>query len=167
MRPPHAPPGRTSLASVGRRARLASCAALARCAALAGALLLPGCYALTRATLGEPIPSEQELAAVEPGRTTRAEVLALLGPPDEYSQPVLLAGLSAADSRTVRVLDEHDLFGRDAFTWVRERRDDRAWLAWPVFAHLRRETRIDRLKVLFDGDGVVSAVGCERGIEAP
>jgi hypothetical protein len=139
--------------------------ALPACVALA--LLLPGCYALHRSTLGNTIPSAQALAALEPGRTTREQVLQLLGPPDEFSQPALFSELSVADSRDARVFEERDVFGRAAFTWVREQRDDRAWLLWPLYVHLNTETRIDRLKVLFDDRDVVAAVGCERGIEAP
>ncbi len=135
--------------------------------ALAGLGLFPGCYALVRANLGDAIPPEHAVAAVQPGRTTRAEVLALLGPPDEYGQPTLFSELSTADSRAIRVFEEHDVFGRAAFTWVREQRDDRFWFFWPVYLNIDTETRIDRLKVLFDADDIVSAVGCERGIDAP
>jgi len=152
------------MAALGARAARRGVATLGAAVALA---LLPGCYALDRVWLGNPIPDEQAVAALQPGRTTRAEVIERLGPPDEYSQPALFAELSAEDCRAIRVFEEHDVFHRAAFTWVRERRDDRVWFLWPLYLNIDTETRIDRLKVLFDADDVVSAVGCERGIDAP
>jgi len=135
--------------------------------ALAALAWQPGCLVLGRASVGEPLPGPGAVAAVEAGRTTRAQVLQLLGPPDEFRQPELAAALPAAASQATRVLEERDVFHRASFTWVRSRRADRVWLLWPLFTHVDTATRVDRLTVLFDEQDVVTALGVERGIEAP
>jgi len=161
---PHA---RRSAPPTTRRAELPG-AARAAAALLAATLMaaLPGCLVLDTLALGNPLPAPDAVASVQPGVTTRQEVLHLLGPPDEYRQPSLPALLSSADSQEQRVQSEHEIFDRRVFTWVHEINRDRLWLLWPLYTNVRTDVRVERIVVLFDEHGVVSAVGQDRG-EAP
>ncbi len=133
---------------------------------LAVLVWLPGCLVLGGSTAGPPVPDEQALASIVPGRTTRAELVQRLGPPDEYRDASFAAAVMHDDSQAQRVLEEHAVFDRRAATWTREHRSDRIWLLWPLYSNRQTDIRTDRLVVLFDTAGVVSAIGCDRGIDA-
>ncbi len=110
-------------------------------------------------------PPAGALAAVRPGATTRAELLDLLGPPEEYVGPGLHLGLRAHDPQAQRVLEERDLFGRETLTWLLERRADRALVVPVLFTHWTTTHRTQRVTALLDAHGVVQALGVQ--LEAP
>jgi hypothetical protein len=87
---------------------------------------------------------------IEAGRSTKADVLRDLGPPD----------------RLVRQYDG------DVFVYAYIRRNvDTLELSEPVFTHLtifsytRTQEKSDRMVVLFDRNGTVTGVGFRRGTE--
>jgi hypothetical protein len=128
-------------------------------AALAG-----GCVSVD-ARFGHAPPAAA-LATVRPGSTTRAELLDLLGPPEEYVGPGLHLGLRAHDPQAQRVLEERDLFGREVLTWLLERRADRALVVPILFTHWTTTHRTQRVTALLDAQGVVQALGVQAG-ESP
>lgn len=68
-------------------------------------LVAPAClYVGGRARVGAQLSAEQVLA-IRPGESTRADVLALLGPPSEYLEPELAAALLDDSLRLDGVLD--------------------------------------------------------------
>lgn len=125
---------------------------------------LAGCVAVD-ATFGHA-PGAAALSAVRPGVTTRAELLALLGPSEEYAGPGADRGLRAHDPQELRVLEERDLFGRERLTWVRERRSDRAFVVPILFTWWTTTHRAERVTALLDARGVVVALGVDAA-EAP
>ena len=123
---------------------------LARCSVLPVAVaILLGC-ATGRERFGRPIASER-LAQIEVGRSTRSEVLALLGPPlrdphekkraaseDEEREPVERALYWEYSER-------HELFGSAI-----------------LYTYYSQDTLTDTLMVVFDERNVVEAVAFER-----
>ena len=159
-----APAPRGGLASGRSRARPGRPAAtLRRPPAAAGRVLVPACLALAAACVvvdGEVGRPRAASAASVAAGMSRAEVLARLGPPDEYATPVPLFGVRAWDPGTLRVLEEHELFDRRTWTWTAEVEHDRAFIIPLVFLWWRTTHRADRLRVEFDAGGrVVSVAG--------
>lgn len=126
---------------------------------LAAAAALGGC--IVADTSFGAAPSAAALAEVRPGVTTRAELLALLGPPEEYVSPGAGTGLRAHDPQGQRVLEERDLFGRRTLTWVHERRSDRAFVIPILFTRWVTTHHAGRVTALLDERGVVEALGVE------
>jgi hypothetical protein len=127
------------------------------------AAALAGCVAVD-SSFGHA-PGAAALGAVRPGVTTRAELIALLGPPEEYAGPGADRGLRAHDPQELRVLEERDLFGRQVLSWVRERRSDRAFIVPILFTHWTTTHRTERVTALLDDRGVVTALGVEPAEE--
>ena len=117
-------------------------------AALA-ALALSSACTLVRTYSGNEIEPGADDRIVA-GRSTKADVLHDLGPPD----------------RLVRQYDG-DVF---VYAYIR-RNEDTLELSEPVFTHLtifsytRTEEKSDRMVVLFDRNGTVTGVGFKRGTE--
>ena len=126
---------------------------------LAAAAVFAGCVQV-EAVFGR-LPAPEMLASVRPGLTTRDELLDLLGPPEEYAGPGAHLGLRAHDPQQARVLDERDLFGREALTWVIERRSDRAFIVPILFTRWTTRHATGRATALLDERGVVAAWGVE------
>ncbi len=132
------------------------------------ALLAPGCVSFAM-TFGRAVPDDALLARIEPGRSTRADVLALLGPPEDYLMPLPTGRFRSDDPAERRIREERDLFGRRASTWTREVREDRLLLIVPyvmLFHWLGTTHRVDRVLVTFDEQGRVEHVGARREIDA-
>jgi hypothetical protein len=128
---------------------------------LAGAALsAPGClYTGGHGSLGPAIPDEA-VAAIVRGVTTKGEVLALLGPPNEYKRPELEAVMRDDSSRLSGALAAARK-GEDVFTWQRDEvRFSGLWLL--LFNRLAAETDSDLLVVFFDEHDVVSDVALRR-----
>lgn len=102
---------------------------LALAVALAG-----GCF-VSRAHRNEPV-SPQALAGLEPGRSTAADVVALLGAPAEVVE-----------------LDRRSAY-RYEYTHSK-----RAGFSIIVFTMINEDTHSDRAWVFFDEDGVLTHVG--------
>ena len=123
---------------------------LARCSVLpVAAAILLGC-ATGRERFGRPIATER-LAQIEVGRSTRSEVLALLGPP--LRDPHEKKGDASADEEREPVeralyweySERHELFGSAI-----------------LFTYYSQETLTDTLMVVFDERNVVEVVAFER-----
>jgi outer membrane protein assembly factor BamE (lipoprotein component of BamABCDE complex) len=108
---------------------------------LALPLLVLGSCVLAETTDGNPLPP-QMVAEIQPGVTTRAEVAAMLGAPDEvvYSNR------------------EHDPLFERAFRYRRTKTRQTA-LFLLLFSTFQSETRWDHVLVFFDDAGVVENVG--------
>jgi hypothetical protein len=124
-------------------------------------MALPACVVI-HSRYGDRLPDSSSLT---PGLSTRADVLAALGPPAELGWPTPWRG-NDEDPQRQRVLDEHDLFDRRIYTWVHERRRDRGVIIVPiftVFSWWKTEHDADRLMVLFDEAWVVQDLAMEEG----
>ena len=119
----------------GLAARVTLVAALA-------ALILPGCF-IFHSTSGQPMSFEQP--ELEIGLTTKAEALAILGPP-----------------RSIRRQFDGDLF----FYSLDDDSSARLLLIpfVPLYSRTRGTSRRDSLALLFDKHGVLSGVGVQRDI---
>ncbi|MGQ0553900.1 MAG: hypothetical protein ACT4PU_11860 [Planctomycetota bacterium] len=114
-----------------------------QCLALAVLLAasLPACY-LTHQTSGRDVPTSVGLVV---GRTTKAEALALLGPPVSVRR---------------QTDGEIFLYRQD------ELRGSRLLLVplLPIYERSIGSQRSDLLMLLFDGAGLLAAVGEQRGL---
>lgn len=121
----------------------------ARSLAALAALALASACTLVRTYSGNELPPAIDEQVVA-GRSTKAEVLRDLGPPD----------------RLVRQYDG------DVFVYAYIRRNmDTLELSEPVFTHLtifsytRTQEMSDRMVVIFDRNGIVTGIGFRRGTE--
>ncbi|MHC5210507.1 MAG: hypothetical protein ACYTG2_07310 [Planctomycetota bacterium] len=128
----------------------------------------PGCTIVT-VRYGHPVPGAQALLGVVPGSSTEAEAIAALGVPEEYASPNTLAFGRAWDPARQRVEEERDLTDRRILTWVYETRTRSEFAVLPsvplladfltFFSTSTLVHRAERVVVLLDGSGVVTAVG--------
>ncbi len=113
-------------------------------AILLALLLLPLGCAFETTEIGVPLPASDGLSV---GHTTRAEALALLGPP-----------------RLVR-----RQFDGELYTWRRSRSTSRSITILPAyvkaFHYAVGESRRDDLTLLFDRKGILRGVGLRRETE--
>ena len=123
---------------------------------LVGALALAGC-ALGTQRFGREI-DESRIASLEVGVSTKADVLAIFGPPSAYSRlPAVAPG--ARDPAVAREPSAEP--PPDAFVY--EYREDReSFFTVLLFTRFRREVLTDRLLVFFDPAEVVRHVAFER-----
>ena len=129
--------------------------ARARCRGLVLlAALLPGCLVVGGSgTQGPALPADLDARLVR-GRTTRAEVLALLGPPNEYRAPELSTALV---DETLRLSDALAVARRAEQVWTwQSNRVDSLGTALLLYNRLSASTATDLLVVWFDADGVVT-----------
>ena len=128
-------------------------------AALASALLLVACIDL-RVDYERPL-SAASFDSIRPQVTTRAEVLRLLGPPDEVRQPGLGEALRRIDARQLRI-EAGEVFTDAAWTWASERRTERIVGLLPVgvvLFRVRNSRSVERRwRIEFDDDGLVRSV---------
>ena len=116
---------------------------------LALALLLGSACTIGRTYVGAEI-REEPAARIQAGRTSRAEVLQVFGPPDRI--------LRRANG--------------DVFIYLFERTNETSFtLEEPVFTNFQLfswnkvQRKSDRLTIFFDGDGTVTAFGHRRGTQ--
>ena len=107
-----------------------------------------GCV-LSQTTDGTTI-REDQVAAIVPGTSTRADVLRVLGSPDEiqYSNR------------------EHDPLFERGFVYDRERRRT-TFFSLILFSGARTDENRDRVVVFFDDQGVVEDIGVRLDMDAP
>lgn len=102
------------------------------------------------------------LAAIEPGVTTRAEVLRRLGPPDEMRRPAPVDRARETSPIRRRIIEAGDVFGRDAYTYASGRHTTRAFGILPMGPALFRITWVrsseERWRIEFDEADVVRSV---------
>jgi hypothetical protein len=126
----------------------------ALCSALPGCLVTVG-----RAEVGAGWPADVEQRLV-PGETTKAEVLALLGPPTEFKQQELDALLNDDRLRISGALAVARR-GKDVLTWQRDvLHAHGTWLL--LYNHAWVEVDSDLLVVFFDEHDVVRALAQRR-----
>lgn len=93
------------------------------------------------------------IASLEVGKSTKADVLGLFGPPTAYSR---LPAVAAVDA-TAQAADPPG--EPDANVFVYEYREDReSFFTALLFTRFRREVLADRLMVFFDAGDVVRYV---------
>jgi|GEM_PF-2339771 len=117
-------------------------------AALAAAALLalscPGCT-ITHSEVGRPLTTELQSLVV--GQTTKGDAFQLLGAPHSIRRQ----------------------FDGDLLLWMRWEADGDSLLLLPVvniYFQSHDESRADRLALLFDERGLLSAIGEERALPA-
>lgn len=140
--------------------------------AMSGCLtLLSGCLSIQLDF--QRLPPSEALATIEPGRTTRSEVLARLGPPEEMRRPAPFERARFTSPQRRRITETGEIFGDDAYTYAAGRRTlDNVGLLPVGLAIVRvswRSSRENRWLIEFDGDDVVSSVSRveEIGDEKP
>ncbi len=108
------------------------------------------------------LPPSEELASVQPGVTTRSEVLRRLGPPEEFRRPAAFERARLTSLQERQTLEAHQIFGRDAYTYVSARRTTRSFGILPAGIVLFRISRVHsaevRWRIEFDEADVVSSV---------
>lgn len=110
----------------------------------------------------QDLPPLEALHSIEPGATTRSEVLARLGPPEEMRSPAPFERARLTSPQKRKVLVAGDVFGRDAYTYARGIRTSRSLGVLPVGPELLevswKWSREDRWRIEFDERGVVRSV---------
>jgi hypothetical protein len=120
----------------------------------------PGCLVVGGSgSLGGRMPANIEQAIV-PGRTTKAEVLALLGPPNEFKRPELTSALVDDDLRVSGVLATARRV-HNVFTWQHDRFSGLGTMLG-IVNFVNAETTRDLLIVFFDGNDVVIDVALRQ-----
>lgn len=108
------------------------------------------------------LPPSDALASVRPGLTTRAEVLRLLGPPEEMRRPAAFERARRETPQSRRVLEARDVFGRESYTYASAHRDIDVFGLLPVGPSIFRvawlRTTEDRWRIEFDENDVVRSV---------
>lgn len=95
-------------------------------------------------------------AALQPGRSTRAEALAALGPPTGQFDTELLATLTGG--RALVAPASPGRLDDEALTWQEIRFDARLWFIPVLFAWGESRVTSRTLTVFFDARGVVTHV---------
>ena len=110
----------------------------------------------------QTLPAAADFERIDPGTTTRSEVLRVLGPPDEVRGPALGEGMRRLDGRDARVLEGRQVFGDERWSWARELRTERIVGLLPVGPYLWRmrtsRSLEERWQIEFDGRGVVRSI---------
>jgi outer membrane protein assembly factor BamE (lipoprotein component of BamABCDE complex) len=115
---------------------------------LAASVLASGCV-MSQTTEGTPI-DEPRLADIVVGESTRADVAALLGAPDD----IIYSNL------------EHDPLFERAFAYRRTKRRT-TFLSLLLFTASRSDTNADHVIVFFDDQGVVEDVASRLDMDEP
>jgi hypothetical protein len=110
----------------------------------------------------QQLPAEELFLQVQPGETTRADVLRLLGPPDEFRRPGAAEWPRRSSPWDYKILEGGDVFGRDVYTYARERRRDTRFGILPTTLTIFRVKTVrsleERWRIDFDQEGVVRSV---------
>lgn len=119
--------------------------------------LLPGCaYVQASGTFGSVLDPAR-IAAIEPGVTTKAQVLALLGPPEEFLRSEVLGSLADDATRVSRAVALGNR-AQDAFTYQFDTVEARGTML-VFYNFVRGRVESDLLVVFFDGDDRVRELG--------
>ena len=127
---------------------------------------LSGCVGISTQTEGNPIKDE-DVAKIEVGTTTRAQVLELLGSPLVIDRTDITGlaerALARYQGEELTLKIDPSLFN-DVYIYER-RYVDRFALLLLVFNYVNSDERSDRLAVFFDKAGVVMGLGWTPGSE--
>jgi hypothetical protein len=123
---------------------------------------LCGCFSMSASSALGPRISADVVERIEPGRTTLAEVLSELGPPEEFLRPEVVNALDDEEARVsgaIRVGNR----AHDVLTWQHDRFDSRG--RWWLF-YLWVDTTVDSdiLMVVFDERDRVREVSFRRAV---
>lgn len=128
---------------------------------LAVAAVLGGC-ATVDLDFQREYPADLIWSSIRPGETTRAEVLQLLGPPDEMRRLALFERARSNTHQSRKALEARDLFRRDAYTYAFAHRDIDVVGLLPVGLAIFRVAWLrsweDRWRIEFDERDVVRSV---------
>jgi hypothetical protein len=124
------------------------------------ALLAPGClYVRASGSFGARFDPALR-AQIVPGQTTRAEVVRLLGPPEEFLRSEVANALRDEETRVSGAISLGNR-AHDAFTYQHDWLEARG--SWPLlYAFLRARVESDLLVVFFDDDDRVRDVSLRR-----
>jgi len=138
-------------------------AELLRALLLAALPLLQGCLYVKASGAFGPVLHADVVARIAPGVTTKREVLALLGPPEEFLRSEVIGSLG---DQTTRVAGAVALGNRaqDAFTWQHDVLDGRGTLAL-LYNRFDADIESDLLVVFFDEADVVREVAFRKASE--
>ncbi len=119
-----------------------------------------GCLFIQASGSFGPRLDEQTIARIVPGQTTRREVLAWLGPPEEYLRSEVLESLA---DETTRVSGAIALGNRaqDALTWQHDTLEGRG-TALLFFNRFRARVESDVLVIFFDDEDRVRELAFRR-----
>ena len=108
------------------------------------------------------LPTAQALESIQPGTTTRSEVLQRLGPPEEMRRPAPFDRPRLTSPQRRRIVEAGDIFGRSAYTYASERYTVREFGLLPtgpaLFDVAWSISREDRWRIEFDENDVVQTV---------
>jgi hypothetical protein len=120
------------------------------------------CFSMKGSAEFGPRLSPDTATRIIPGETTRAELLAWLGPPEEFQRAEVSVALGDAATRVSGAVSLGNL-AHDVFTWQHDRISARGrwWLLY-----LWTETSIDSdvLMVVFGEDDRVAAVSLREAV---
>ena len=116
------------------------------------------------------LPPKEAFRRVQPGETSRSEVLELLGPPEEFRQPAAAERARLSSPWGYKILEGGDVFGRDVYTYARERRRETRVGILPSLLTLFRVKSVSSIeehwRIEFDRHGVVKSVShVDEGLE--
>ncbi|MFO7871529.1 MAG: hypothetical protein R6V03_08880 [Kiritimatiellia bacterium] len=134
------------------------------CAACAAASGLTGCVSLTRTYEGNEV-REEVVKRIEIGKTTRSEVLGMLGSPLRVERANITGlveqALARYEGEKLTLQIDPALFNE---VYIYERKQTNSLLVMGMFYnYYRSDQRSDRLAVFFDKEGVVLGVGWTPG----
>ncbi|MHC5038808.1 MAG: hypothetical protein ACYTHM_15980 [Planctomycetota bacterium] len=133
---------------------------------LFAALLCNSCISIGRTYEGNPI-SEEVLSKIVKGKTTRAEVLELLGAPVEVETADITSlaeqALARYEGEQLTLKIDPALFN-DVYIYERKQTNHMI-IALILFNYYTSDKRSDRLAIFFDKDGKVQGVGWSPGRE--
>ena len=132
---------------------------IAECARRVGllpALLLSGClYVQASGSFGSFL-DPAVVSQIVPGESTKAQVLELLGPPEEFLRSEVLGSLGDDAARVSGAVALGNR-AQDAFTYQRDRLS--SWASMLIFYnHVRGEIETDLLVIFFDPEDRVREV---------
>ncbi len=117
------------------------------------------------------VPSRTAFESLEPGVTTRSEVLRRLGPPEEMRRLSNFDRSLDSSPQVRRALEGADLFGREAFTYARSQRRIERFSIPPFgpsfFSFSQRHSHEERWRIEFDDADRVVSVSHVDEIGAP
>jgi hypothetical protein len=138
---------------------------LARLLLLSAVVLSSGCVAVSKEYTGNPI-SEDKIAQIEVGKTTRAEVLELFGSPLRIDRTDITAlaerALTRYSGEELTLKIDPSLFD-DVYIWERVEISRHGIILGLGFNYVTSDERSDRLSVFFDKNGLVLGVGWTAG----
>ena len=136
--------------------------------ALLACLAATGCAVLD--VRFQRLPAAESFRQVTAGETDRAQVLALLGPPEEFRRPGVGEGLRLSTPWQPKLIEAGEVFRRDVFTYASERRRVTRAGILPFGVAIFRVTHVrsveERWRIEFDARGVVRSVAhVDEGVE--